>query len=386
MTKNANYSVGEPMPNLGELLIAAREKYGLNKKQMAVKFEFDESTYGRLENGKTQRMNQKEIEKLKKMAPYLGLPYSELLAAAGISSAMKREVFYDFDASEIDYASAIRCIYKADPKLFSYMEGMSKLPLQKIKLVERLIEMLLDEELETDVTKKLIADNVINNLNLYGISETVNWKKAWNANRRAYPFLNYELSESTQSTRPSFAVKESCPYLNMDTAFVGKPKPSPKSVKGLTVGRVAEKNLMIISFRIGTSYMVDIHMNCRRPVDEEEIRRLTQGFRNVRISTFKATVFEMENLRERRDPEWEMSYDGFENFFDLQKAYGKVEELISRIKEYGTGTITLSVLGQDGTEATREALERRLAKSLSIQSESKRENNKNVERKSQMKK
>ena len=29
MTKNANYSVGEPMPNLGELLIAAREKYGL---------------------------------------------------------------------------------------------------------------------------------------------------------------------------------------------------------------------------------------------------------------------------------------------------------------------------------------------------------------------
>lgn len=169
--KERKQSASEFKSDLGELLVSARKKYGYNKKQMAKLFGFDEATYGRLELRTNPKVNTRDIKKLKLMAPYLGVPYSELLAAAGISSEMKKEVLYDFDGSEIDYDSAIKFIYKADPKLFSYAKGISKMPVDKIRLLEKMIEMLLDEEVEKDLSKKLIATNIENSLELYGMSE-----------------------------------------------------------------------------------------------------------------------------------------------------------------------------------------------------------------------
>lgn len=170
-------SLVELRPNLGELLMDARKKYGYNKKQMATLLGLDESTYGRLENGITRKMSSKDIERFKRMQPYLGLPYPELLAAAGIRPESEREVFYDFDASEIDYFSAVKDLYKADPHLFSYAKSISSMPIERIRLIERMIEMFLDEDLERDPFKRLVAENIVNNLELYGMCGRIDWEK-----------------------------------------------------------------------------------------------------------------------------------------------------------------------------------------------------------------
>jgi transcriptional regulator with XRE-family HTH domain len=383
-------SVEGYLPSLGELLGSAREKYGFTKKEMAEKFGFDESTYGRLENGKTRKMNSKEIEKLKQMAPYIGVPYSELLAAAGLSSEMKREVLYDFDGSEIDYASAVKFLYKADPKLFSYAESIGKMPLKRIKLLEKMIEMFLDSELEKDPSKKLIADNITNNLELYGMRSGVNRAKAaleeWGLEtRNNYGFRNNEVFVMP-SKRPLSIAEEYERMAAYEYAVVKTKQPRGISAYNANFDFRNLRFMTCITFEIDSRYKASIQMHCQSMIDEDEIMGLMQGFSNVHIIPGVVMFEDASSGIDEDENGWDVNYIGTVGSIHEQEAYFKVQELISHLKKYGGGTVTLSDLGRSDLEMWGVALGYQRKMEQIMQQRANKAQKENSERISQMEK
>lgn len=314
--------------SLGELLIKTRERYGLSKKQMAEKFGFDESTYGRIENGITQRIKTKDIEKLKAMAPYIGVPFSELLASAGISSDMKKEIFYDFEGNEINYFSAIKGIYSADPNLFFHLEKINSLSLDRIKYVEKIIDMLLEEERNSSKLQQIVAESVMKYLDLYFCEDK--FEKTETAKDETMTPNDGVNNDKKQSAvyAPVFEKTE-------EPVYVEK-RESASSI--LTRPRVS-----VIRFTIGHTFRICIRMTSTALVSATLIRSIVgRTVSNITISYGRLGGQEKMEITENGRYKWETRYN--KDITQLEK--NKIESVTGKVMEilemYGPGEVSVS--------------------------------------------
>ncbi len=119
-----------------------RLKRNWSQSIMAKKVGLSDATYSRWINGEIRHLKNSDKERLIRIAPYAGLPFSEVLINAGLSSSMKREIYYDYDGNEIDYYSTVKILYKLDPELFSYINNFPDFSMEEIAIIKGVFRLL----------------------------------------------------------------------------------------------------------------------------------------------------------------------------------------------------------------------------------------------------
>lgn len=128
------------VPSLGDIIKDGRHRYDLTQSGLAQRTGTSNVEISRVENSFTKRPPKDFV---KKISPYTGYSYTQLLPIAGYSTDDHEIVYYDTQMEKIDYLDIIQDIYRADADLLNYFAGLHEFTsLEDIKMLKLLLKLM----------------------------------------------------------------------------------------------------------------------------------------------------------------------------------------------------------------------------------------------------
>ncbi len=139
-TKCLNETIPQSQRSFPEMVKAARQKAGLSQRSFAERLGITQTQLCRLET-----TNVKPARKtLKRLSPYLGIPYSTLLVKAGYSDVISEdEDFFSTIGQPIELNKIVEEIYRADADLALNLQNFTEYATQEnISLLKLIISIM----------------------------------------------------------------------------------------------------------------------------------------------------------------------------------------------------------------------------------------------------
>lgn len=111
------------VPTLGDIIKEGRQRRKLTQTEFACKTNTTNADVSRAENSITKKPSK---DFLKKISPYVGYSYTELLPIAGYSTTERETIYYNTQMKKIDYLDAVEDIYRADADLLEELDDLYK--------------------------------------------------------------------------------------------------------------------------------------------------------------------------------------------------------------------------------------------------------------------
>lgn len=150
---------------IGDLLKEGRQKRGLSQKELADLTGVKNFEISRIESGVTIKPSK---ETLIALAPYIGLPYSELLLRCGYSGVDTNQIYYFTKGRIIDCDKVIADLYSTDFEIIELLEGVGRYDREDILLLKDFLHILdtsAELRLKSDVncsSARILLDTVNN--------------------------------------------------------------------------------------------------------------------------------------------------------------------------------------------------------------------------------
>lgn len=123
---------------IGVLLKRGRLKRKYTQTQLAKITGIDNAEISRIEAGKTSKPKR---EILKKLCPYTGISYSEMLTRCGYNDTSPIQYFTD-DGEEIDFMQIVKDLYSADIGLLQSLYHINRLCPEDIATIKNMIVLM----------------------------------------------------------------------------------------------------------------------------------------------------------------------------------------------------------------------------------------------------
>lgn len=156
------------LPPVGELLKEGRLKRELSQKELAELTGVKNFEISRIESGVTAKPSK---ETLLRLAPYIGLPYSELLLRCGYSGVDNKEVFYSPDGQVLDCNRVIAKLYYADFEIIQLLEGIDIYDPSDIVMLKDFLH-ILNTSAELRITNEIDKRT---NILLESVKNAITW-------------------------------------------------------------------------------------------------------------------------------------------------------------------------------------------------------------------
>lgn len=128
------------VPSLGSIVKDGRRRYNLTQGELAQKIDTNNVEISRIESSITKRPS---IDLVKKISPYTGYSFTQLLPIAGYSTDEQEIIYYDTQMEKINYLDIVQDIYRADADLLNYFADLDKFTsLEDIKMLKLLLKFM----------------------------------------------------------------------------------------------------------------------------------------------------------------------------------------------------------------------------------------------------
>ena len=109
------------LPVLGDIIKEGRQRRKLTQTEFARKTDTTNADVSRAENYVTKKPSK---DFLRKISPYVGYSYSQLLPIAGYSTTDREMIYYNTQMEKIDYLDVVEDIYRADADLLGEFDDL----------------------------------------------------------------------------------------------------------------------------------------------------------------------------------------------------------------------------------------------------------------------
>lgn len=128
------------VPILGDIIKEGRQRQGMTQTEFANITGSTNADVSRAENSVTKKPSQ---EFLKRISPYVGYAYTQLLPIAGYSTMEKETIYYNTQMEKIDYLDIVGDIYRADADLLDELHELYKFATcEDAKLLKLLLQSM----------------------------------------------------------------------------------------------------------------------------------------------------------------------------------------------------------------------------------------------------
>ncbi len=147
--------LAEDYGNVGKRIREARVKEGYTQKEFAGLIGISNAQVNRIELGKDRPSR----ESMKKISAYTGIPFRNLIRAAGYNTTKADNVLYDKVGRRIDTESLLSSMYNADSDLLIAFQDFNKIGSKENVKVLLLLLKAMRKEVDETVPEHIESDN-----------------------------------------------------------------------------------------------------------------------------------------------------------------------------------------------------------------------------------